>query len=82
MAAAAAAPVGMSQWHDLDECIVVTGRRYSFRNQPQMVYWNLIQLATAFLRAELLKQVLAFLSTAASWALACTLHLQTMLQRP
>jgi uncharacterized protein YdiU (UPF0061 family) len=32
------------------------GRRYAFRQQPQVCYWNLLQLATTLLRAELLEQ--------------------------
>lgn len=34
-----------------------TGRRYAFRQQPQVCYWNLLQLAAAFVRAEILEQV-------------------------
>lgn len=33
------------------------GRRYAFRQQPQVCYWNLLQLAAAFVRAEILEQV-------------------------
>jgi uncharacterized protein YdiU (UPF0061 family) len=32
------------------------GRRYAFRQQPQVCYWNLLQLAAAFVRAEILEQ--------------------------
>jgi len=32
------------------------GRRYSFRNQPQMCYWNCVQFATALCRAEMIPQ--------------------------
>ena len=42
------------------------GRRYAFRQQPQVCYWNLLQLAAAFVRAEILEQVGLPWSTASS----------------
>ena len=51
-----------SHWclHLPDGCILLhldAGRRYAFRQQPQVCYWNLLQLAAAFVRAEILEQV-------------------------
>lgn len=33
------------------------GRRYSFKQQPQMCYWNCLQFATALVQAELVNKV-------------------------
>ena len=49
------------------------GRRYAFRQQPQVCYWNLLQLAAAFVRAEILEQVgLPWSTLTLPW---CSLHL-------
>jgi uncharacterized protein YdiU (UPF0061 family) len=32
------------------------GRRYAFRQQPQVCYWNLLQLGAAFVRADIIDQ--------------------------
>jgi hypothetical protein len=50
------------------------GRRYAFRQQPQVCYWNLLQLAAAFVRAEILEQV------GLPWS-TLTLHLSTPVQK-
>lgn len=37
----------------------LSGKRYTFRNQPEMGQWNLAQLANAFIKGDLLNVVRA-----------------------